>query len=690
MIAASKKPSRRFSSAQQQELLSRHQFCECLDVIGWISSSVETDMGEDLFVRIYDSGDTTGLSFYVQLKSTADSGKRGHKKTRTLGYPLEVKDLEHWEKQATLVVLVLWDVKRREGWWQSIPALIEALDTAGEGWRNKQTATVTVPLANTTDAAGLASLRRIIADYNAVLASRSMPNDFSLVFETTEEGLAALHAFEHALDLDEPLTLEAPHAPKIIFPEWHRRIYGHAPLIELTSMRKGTTSPAETDLVLRIEVDSPEGHAEYPYVDLRRVAHGRKRLKLTNQHQALPLVFTFENEGDRPPTFGFRVERLGRTAHEARDVAIFLLAIASPAAVVRISHFRTGDTIASFSSTRFTGRYDVSERRRLREVLDKLCYVQQRITHVGAFRLDDALGLSPEDETKVDALFEIFRHGRMERTISGVAFEVPPGAEGHGIPTIAGSGMVIKLLSLEIPLGDMRGWLHDVVPAREAIRAATVKASSTNSPVLVELENLHIVEEYPAWLPGNQPWAAMYEALDTIGEKAAPSDGYFTRTDARAAGASDTIFDALLAEHKIEPVASNIYRLVHFPRSDQEELVTLWLQTDRQGVVSHDSALLLHELSDILPARRHVTVPPGWDQGDRILDPDIDLHSGEVAEHEVRWIGPVPYTAPLRTVRDCIDEHLSPDLLEQAIEQGLRRRLFRIDDLPPPVRAGAA
>src|SRR4051812_26037884 len=125
MTAASRKPGRRFSKEQQQENLSRRQFCERLDLSGWIPSGVETDMGEDLLVRIFDEGETTGLTFYVQLKSTADSGKRLHRKTRTIAYPLAVKDLEHWEKQATLVVLVVWDVEKREGWWQSIPTIIQ-------------------------------------------------------------------------------------------------------------------------------------------------------------------------------------------------------------------------------------------------------------------------------------------------------------------------------------------------------------------------------------------------------------------------------------------------------------------------------------------------------------------------------------------------------------------------------------
>ncbi len=101
--------------------------------------------------------------------------------------------------------------------------------------------------------------------------------------------------------------------------------------------------------------------------------------------------------------------------------------------------------------------------------------------------------------------------------------------------------------------------------------------------------------------------------------------------------------------------------------------------------------MLLHELSDILPTRRHVTVPVGWSPPEgRILDPDVVLHRGEVPEEDLCWIGPVPFTAPLRTLRDAIAVSVSPDLIEQAIAGGLRRGMFRATDLPPGALPGAA
>lgn len=47
-------------------------------------------------MRIYDDGESTGLDFFVQLKST--EGRAPLKRQEKLSYPLEVKDLKHWER----------------------------------------------------------------------------------------------------------------------------------------------------------------------------------------------------------------------------------------------------------------------------------------------------------------------------------------------------------------------------------------------------------------------------------------------------------------------------------------------------------------------------------------------------------------------------------------------------------------
>jgi predicted transcriptional regulator of viral defense system len=123
-------------------------------------------------------------------------------------------------------------------------------------------------------------------------------------------------------------------------------------------------------------------------------------------------------------------------------------------------------------------------------------------------------------------------------------------------------------------------------------------------------------------------------------------------------------------------IQRGIYRLRDFPSAEHEDLVVVWLWSDQQGVVSHETALLLHGLSDVLPDRVDLTVPASW-RGRRLQVPAIlRLHHADVADADRAWSGPVPVTTPLRTVADCVADHVQPDLVDQAVRDGLRRGLF--------------
>jgi predicted transcriptional regulator of viral defense system len=92
-------------------------------------------------------------------------------------------------------------------------------------------------------------------------------------------------------------------------------------------------------------------------------------------------------------------------------------------------------------------------------------------------------------------------------------------------------------------------------------------------------------------------------------------------------------------------------------------------------VISHRSALALHQLSDVLPAQLHVTLPEAWRRRRLRVPPGVVLYHADVPPDERTWFGPVPITQPRRTLNDCAKDGLSPDLLEQAARQALRRGL---------------
>jgi len=126
-----------------------------------------------------------------------------------------------------------------------------------------------------------------------------------------------------------------------------------------------------------------------------------------------------------------------------------------------------------------------------------------------------------------------------------------------------------------------------------------------------------------------------------------------------------------------------IYRLVDVPAGDHDGMIIAWLWTGAWGVVSHESALFLHDLSDALPAKVHLTVPPPWKRRRLRVPRGITLHFAVVTDQERAWVGALPVTTVRRTLGDCLSAHVSVELLAQASAQAAARGLIRADEAIP-------
>jgi len=163
-------------------------------------------------------------------------------------------------------------------------------------------------------------------------------------------------------------------------------------------------------------------------------------------------------------------------------------------------------------------------------------------------------------------------------------------------------------------------------------------------------------------------WQALYDI-------AASQDGLFTTRQAAAAGYSDPLLAHYQKVGRISRIRRGIYRLVHFPSGQQEDVVTAWLWTDAVGVLSHQTALTLQGLSDALPAQIHLTLPLAWRQRRLRVPEGLMLHYADIPVQDRSWNGAVPVTSTRRTLNDCALAGLSPDLLRHATKQALARGL---------------
>ena len=157
-------------------------------------------------------------------------------------------------------------------------------------------------------------------------------------------------------------------------------------------------------------------------------------------------------------------------------------------------------------------------------------------------------------------------------------------------------------------------------------------------------------------------------------------DGHFTTKQAAAAGYSPQLLIKYIKSGRIIRVMRGVYRVVHFPAGEHEELTTLWLWAECAGVFSHETALYLQQLSDVLPRQVHLTLPVDWARRRLRIPQGLVLYYAEVPKRERGDLGAIPVTTIWRTLIDCVAVHVSPELIEQAIHQARRRGLIDKDE----------
>ena len=169
------------------------------------------------------------------------------------------------------------------------------------------------------------------------------------------------------------------------------------------------------------------------------------------------------------------------------------------------------------------------------------------------------------------------------------------------------------------------------------------------------------------------------ENAQVLYEMAAAQEGYFTAGQALQAGYAYSQQHFHRSRGNWLRVDRGLYRLRDFPPGEREDLVrwSLWSRDQKgkpQAVVSHETALAVHELSDVMPNRVHLTVPKGFRKR---VPPGCVLHKADLAAGDVEPRGGYQVTTPLRTLLDVADSPLSQEHLNRAVREALERGLVR-------------
>jgi predicted transcriptional regulator of viral defense system len=168
--------------------------------------------------------------------------------------------------------------------------------------------------------------------------------------------------------------------------------------------------------------------------------------------------------------------------------------------------------------------------------------------------------------------------------------------------------------------------------------------------------------------------------------------GYFTASEALAAGVSRRVLSHHVATGMLERVAYGIYRLHRYPAGRLEDLVVVGLWAGDDAAISHESALVVYDLGEAMPAVTHLTVPRVF-RGRRR---GVIVHHAPLAPGERVLVDAVAVTSPERTLLDIVgsaDRALVEAAARDALDRGLttRRRLgraFQGNDVATTVLAG--
>ena len=151
----------------------------------------------------------------------------------------------------------------------------------------------------------------------------------------------------------------------------------------------------------------------------------------------------------------------------------------------------------------------------------------------------------------------------------------------------------------------------------------------------------------------SRSYVADERALTTM---AASQGGYFTSKQAAAIG-----YNAPKRNYHVQVgnwvrERRGIFRLSTQPLPNRPDLIMWWLwsrnrQDQPQGVYSHQTALSLHELTDVMPSRLHMTVPRTFRRS-AAIPRSLVLHLFDLPPSDVERIDGVPVTKALRTLID--------------------------------------
>lgn len=172
--------------------------------------------------------------------------------------------------------------------------------------------------------------------------------------------------------------------------------------------------------------------------------------------------------------------------------------------------------------------------------------------------------------------------------------------------------------------------------------------------------------------------------LRPIYDLTAAQGGYFTTAQAESASVSRRALTYHVETGDLVSIGYGIYRLTHHPEQPFEDVIVACLWAGPDSSASHDTALAVHGLSNVMPSKIHITVPRRF-HGRRA---GVVVHNAPLDEEERTVRDSVPVTTVARTLADIAqtsDAQTVATAAKEALQKGLisARRLRQIAEQDP-------
>jgi predicted transcriptional regulator of viral defense system len=159
-------------------------------------------------------------------------------------------------------------------------------------------------------------------------------------------------------------------------------------------------------------------------------------------------------------------------------------------------------------------------------------------------------------------------------------------------------------------------------------------------------------------------------AYTQLAEVANERYGFVMPDDARELGINPMTLVRMAERGQIERRGTGLYRFPLTPASrlDPYMEAALWPRGAR-GVLSHETALELYELSDVHPAKVHITVPHSH-RVRRGVPSAYVLHHEDLGPDQITMHEGIAIVTPIHAIRQAHEASLGAALVGQAIDQG--------------------